>query len=312
MCERRLFFVKIPAFEKTNMLTPTPKERLTARPVVVLLLFLVTMIAAEFGRALLQFPCALLISNSLTGSTSLLISLFATTATVGAVLVYCLAIERRTFASLGFIRRGAVAEYAVGLAAGLGLLGLPVLLCVVTGAITLSPAESMPSFGLVLLFFVGFLIQGMSEEMLCRSYLMISLSRKWPLWVCAVTNALLFSLLHLGNPGVTAIALINIFLFGLFASLLTLRRGSIWMVGAVHSMWNFAQGNLFGIPVSGLAGCPSPLVTEMGEGKWQTLAGGGSFGLEGGLAVTVVLAVACAVVWIASTKKSEVVTEVNE
>ena len=76
--------MKIPAFEKTNMLTPTSKERLTARPVVVLLLFLVTMIAAEFGRALLQFPCALLISNSLTGSTSLLISLFATLAVVSA------------------------------------------------------------------------------------------------------------------------------------------------------------------------------------------------------------------------------------
>jgi membrane protease YdiL (CAAX protease family) len=121
-----------------------------------------------------------------------------------------------------------------------------------------------------------------------------------------VTNALLFSLLHLGNPGVTVIALVNIFLFGLFASLLTLRRGSIWMVGALHSMWNFAQGNLFGIPVSGLVGCPSPLVTEMGEGKWQALVGGGAFGLEGGLAVTAVLAVACAIVLFSSTKKAEI------
>ena len=81
------------------------------------------------------------------------------------------------------------------------------------------------------------------------------------------------------------------------------------MVGAIHSMWNFAQGNLFGIPVSGLVGSPSPLVTEMGEGKWQTLVNGGSFGLEGGLAVTAVLAVACVTVWFASTKKSEIAAE---
>ena len=301
--------MKIPAFEKTNMLTPTSKERLTSRPVVVLLLFLVTMTVAELGRALLALPCTLLIPNSMTGSRYLLISLFATTATVAVVLVYCLAIERRTLASLGFIRRGAVNEYAVGLLAGLGLFGLPVLLCAVTGAVTLSPAADTSSLILLPLFFVGFLIQGMSEEMLCRSYLMVSLSRKWPLWACAVTNALLFSLIHLGNPGVTVIALINIFLFGLFASLLTLRRGSIWMVGAIHSMWNFAQGNLFGIPVSGLVGSPSPLVTEMGEGKWQTLVNGGSFGLEGGLAVTAVLAVACVTVWFASTKKSEIAAE---
>jgi membrane protease YdiL (CAAX protease family) len=100
----------------------------------------------------------------------------------------------------------------------------------------------------------------------------------------------------LGNPNVSFIALINIFLFGLFASLLTLRRGSIWMVGAIHSMWNFAQGNLFGIPVSGLTGLPSPLTATVKEGTWQTLISGGSFGLEGGLAVTVVLLVACGLV----------------
>ena len=301
--------MKIPAFERTNMLTPTPKERLTARPVVVLLLFLLTLTAAEVGRVLLAIPCTLLIPNSLSGSTSMLISLFATLATVAAVLIYCLAIERRTLSSLGFLRRGAVAEYAIGLAAGLGLFGLPVLLCVVTGTMSLSPAEAMPSLGLMLLFFVGFLIQGMSEEMLCRSYLMVSLSRGWPLWVCAVANALLFSLIHIGNPGVTVIALVNIFLFGLFASMLTLRRGSIWMVGAIHSMWNFAQGNLFGIPVSGLMGSPSPLVAKMGEEGWQTMVNGGSFGLEGGLAVTAVLAAACLVVVFASTKRSEVVNE---
>lgn len=304
--------MKIPAFEKTNMLTPTPKERLTARPVVVLLLFFPVLTVTEFGRVILTAVAALVIPNSLTGSRYMLISLFATTATVAVVLIYCLAIERRTLGSLGLIRRGAVTEYVVGLLAGLGLFGLPVLLCVVTGAMSLSPAESMPSFRVVLLFFAGFLIQGMSEELLCRSYLMVSLSRKWPLWACAVSNALLFSLLHVGNPGVTAVALINIFLFGLFASMLTLRRGSIWMVGAIHSMWNFAQGNLFGIPVSGLVGSPSPLVAEMGEGGRQTLVNGGAFGLEGGLAVTVVLAAACAVVWFASTKKSEMITETDE
>jgi membrane protease YdiL (CAAX protease family) len=301
--------MKIPAFEKTNMVTPTSKERLTSRPVVVLLLFLPILMATQGGRTLLTDAALLLLPDRPDATTYLIISLFATLATVAVVLLYCLLAEGRSLLSLGFTKRGAGIEYAIGLAAGLGLFGLPVLLCAVTGAVTLSPAADTSSLILLPLFFVGFLIQGMSEEMLCRSYLMLSLARKWPLWACAVTNALLFSLLHLGNPGVTVIALINIFLFGLFASMLTLRRGSIWMVGAIHSMWNFAQGNLFGVPVSGLTGSPSPLVTKMGEGKWQTLVNGGSFGLEGGLAVTVVLAVACVTVWFASTKKSEIAAE---
>ena len=295
-----------PSFVKTRMLTPTAGERLTDRPAVVLLLFFLVMTASQLGRSLFSAVGALLISGGLDRNTQMLLDLFATSVTVGAVLLYCLIAERRSLGSLGFIRRGALTEYIAGLLWGLGLFGVCVLLCTVLGTLTLTPAEDTPSWGLLLLFFAGFLIQGMSEELLCRSFLLVSMSRGCPLWMCAVTNALLFSLIHIGNPGVSAIALANLFLFGLFASVLTLRRGSIWMAGALHSMWNFAQGNLFGIPVSGMRGIASPLRAEVSEGTWQGLVNGGSFGLEGGLAVTAVLIVACAVVLFMPTKKSEV------
>ena len=78
------------------------------------------------------------------------------------------------------------------------------------------------------------------------------------------------------------------------------------MVCAMHSMWNFAQGNIFGLPVSGQGGLPSPLSAEVSEGTWKTLFNGGSFGLEGGLAVTAVLAVACCVALFMPTKRSEI------
>jgi hypothetical protein len=47
------------------------------------------------------------------------------------------------------------------------------------------------------------------------------------------------------------------------------------------------------------------LRAEAAGGGWQTLVSGGAFGLEGGLAVTAVLAAACAVAVLSSTKKSE-------
>ncbi len=300
--------MRIPSFEKTKMLTPTAGERLTDRPAVVLLLFFLVLSVSELGRMLFSVAGSLLTQGSLDRNTQMLTALFATTATVGAVLLYCLAAERRSFGSLGFTRRGALTEYAAGALGGLALFGVCVLLCTASGALTLTPADDMPSGGLLLLFLAGFLIQGMSEELLCRSYLLVSLSRSCPLWLCAVTNALLFSLIHIGNSGVTVMALVNIFLFGIFASILTLRRGSIWMVGALHSMWNFAQGNLFGLPVSGMGGIASPLRAEVAEGTWQTLVNGGAFGLEGGLAVTVVLAAACGAALLLPTKKSEAVT----
>lgn len=299
--------MRIHPLKQTNMLTPTPKERLTAHPAVVLLLFIPVLLLTQLGREALTTVGLSPFPTPVTSAVYLTVSLFATLATVAVVLLYCLLAEGRSLLSLGFTRRGAAVEYAVGILGGLVLFGLPVLLCVVTGTLTLTLAEPAPSLLPLLLCLGGFIIQGASEELLCRSYLMVSLSRGLPLWACAVINALLFSLLHLGNPGISVIPLVNIFLFGIFASLLTLRRGSVWMVCAIHSIWNFSQGNLFGIPVSGMAGLPSPLRAHVAEGNWQSLVNGGVFGLEGGLAVTVVLAVACIVVLLIPTKQSELV-----
>lgn len=299
--------MRIHPLKQTNMLTPTPKERLTAHPAVVLLLFIPVLLLTRLGREALTTVGLSPFPTPVTSAVYLTVSLFATLATVAVVLLYCLLAEGRSLLSLGFTRRGAAVEYAVGILGGLVLFGLPVLLCVVTGTLTLTLAEPAPSLLPLLLCLGGFIIQGASEELLCRSYLMVSLSRGLPLWACAVINALLFSLLHLGNPGISVIPLVNIFLFGIFASLLTLRRGSVWMVCAIHSIWNFSQGNLFGIPVSGMAGLPSPLRAHVAEGNWQSLVNGGVFGLEGGLAVTVVLAVACIVVLLLPTKQSELV-----
>lgn len=299
--------MRIQPLLQTNMLTPTPKERLTAHPAVVLLLFIPVLLLTWLGRQLMAKAALSLLPSPVTSAVYLTVSLFATLATVAVVLLYCLLAERRSLLSLGFTRRGALGEYAAGILGGLVLFGLPVLLCMVTGTLTLTVANPSPAALPLLLCLVGFIIQGASEELLCRSYLMVSLSRSLPPWICATVNALLFSLLHVENPGVTVIALVNIFLFGIFASLLTLRRGSVWIVCALHTLWNFAQGNLFGIPVSGLGGLPSPLRAEVAEGKWQTLINGGAFGLEGGLAVTVVLAVACGVVLMMKTKQSEIV-----
>lgn len=234
----------------------------------------------------------------------MLVQLFATAGMIATVLVYCTKIEKRSMYSLGLQKRGALPEYLVGMAVGLFLFSIAVLFGVLTGQISLSTVGK-PSWGIILLFFLGYLIQGFSEELLCRGYFMVSLSRGCPLWVCVLSNALLFAALHLGNNGIAPIAFINLTMFGIFASLYTLRRGSLWGIAAIHSMWNFAQGNLFGISVSGMAKSPSILSATFGEGKFADLVTGGSFGLEGGIGVTVALSLAIGILLIIPTKKSE-------
>jgi membrane protease YdiL (CAAX protease family) len=131
------------------------------------------------------------------------------------------------------------------------------------------------------------MIQGMAEEVLCRSYLLISIGRRYPMWLAVLLNALFFAILHLANPGMGVLPFINLTLFGVFASVYFIKRGSIWGIGAVHSIWNFVQGNFYGIKVSG--NNLSCTVFESTVIESKNFINGGDFGLEGGIAVTIVL-----------------------
>ena len=292
-----------PSLSVTPMLTPSPGERHTDRPGKVILYFFAVFGIGSGRRALISLLAHLAVSD-IPPATDMLIQLFATVFTVAAVILWCCRVERRSLMTLGFIRRGAMREYLIGIVAGVALFSAAVGLCLLAGVATLTKNPVTPSSWMLLLFLLAFLIQGLSEELLCRSFLMVSLSRRLSLWACAVINSALFSLLHLLNPGITPLALINIFLFGLLASLLVLRRGSIWMAAALHSLWNFVEGNLFGISVSGLGGIPSPLVTTVTTDRsWKTLIHGGDFGIEAGLASTVVFMIGILLVLLMPTTK---------
>lgn len=319
-------------FVETRMLGEARKAARPAhRLIIELLIFLLLMLVASMVESVVIAPCevGIILSDEsfleAVGSGNLLslpdvvsdllsrlpdwfmlVQLFATAGMIATVLVYCLKIEKRSLASLGLHRRGAVGEYFVGLALGLVLFAGAVGICCLTGQMTLT-LRSQPPVGMILCFFVAYLVQGLSEELLCRGYLMVSLSRGYPLWACVLTNALLFAVLHLANPGMTVLAFINLTLFGVLASVYTLRRGSLWGIAALHSAWNFAQGNLFGLSVSGTAATPSLFAASTASGRVANLIHGGSFGPEGGLAVTLMLSAALLLILWVPTKKSEAV-----
>ena len=231
----------------------------------------------------------------------MLVQLFTTVFIIAAAVFYCLRIEKRNLASMGLSKKNAVAEYAVGAGIGFGLLALSALICMLTGAMKFSISAFSPL--LFLLFFIGFVIQGASEEILCRGYLMNSTARKNSLPAALILNSVIFSLLHLGNNGVSPVAIVNIVLFGVFMSLYAIKRGNIWGVCAIHSFWNFAQGNLFGISVSGASVSASPLQAAADPAK--TILSGGAFGIEGSLIVTVILSLAILATFLFMKQKTE-------
>ena len=74
----------------------------------------------------------------------------------------------------------------------------------------------------------------------------------YPLWVAIVVNGVVFGLLHSFNDGITALAMADLIICGLAYSLLRWYSGSIWTCFGIHTMWNFTQNFLFGLPNSGL------------------------------------------------------------
>lgn len=229
------------------------------------------------------------------------VQLFSTALTTLTAILFCRWFEKRTPATMGLRKSHAVREYLIGALIGIALISVCVGLCAAFGGLTLSTATF--SVGMWLLYLVGFFIQGMSEEVLCRGYLMVSLSRRGSMVAAVLTNSLVFGLLHLVNPGFGLLPLLNITLFGILLSIYVLRRGNLWGACAIHSLWNFFQGNVFGISVSGTGTGASPLSATLDEGL--AILNGGTFGIEGGLVVTLVLAVATVLVFFLLPKKPD-------
>ena len=175
-------------------------------------------------------------------------SLLTTAVPLAAAIVYCTQIERRSLFSMGIIKKRIAWEYLRGFVIGSMLFVAALSLCLACGAVSLSRGTA--GFG-VLLYLLAFAVQGMSEEILCRSYLMVSVSRRYSLPAAILFNSFMFMMLHIANNALTVTALLNLFLFGVTASLYMIDRGSVWGVGALHTAWNFLQGNIFGVPVSG-------------------------------------------------------------
>ncbi|MBR5743000.1 MAG: CPBP family intramembrane metalloprotease [Clostridia bacterium] len=214
-----------------------------------------------------------------------IVSLLATGLAILAVWLYCRLIERRRITSMGFRKGHILREYLVGIGITFVMISFAALIGLLTGAyrFSLSPGISV---GLLLLFCIGYMVQGASEEVICRGYLMVSITRRNKAWIAVLVSSLVFAALHLANPGFNFLAFVNIALCGASYGIYILKRGNIWGACALHSFWNFFQGNFWGISVSGTGWGMNASVFTATAVPGKELWNGGAFGIEGGLAAT--------------------------
>lgn len=282
------------------------KSRFKPHPLLMIVIFIGIMAVSELLPMAIEFPLASVLrpvlGDSEFSSVMAGISLILTVIGIIAAIVYCRLIERRSLASMGISRAKCVRKYVFGAILGTMMFAASVGICVIAGAVRYI-GSGMNSVLIFVLICVGWLIQGAEEEILCRGLLMGSLSTRMPLWGAVFINSAFFSVLHIFNNGFNLVVFVNLTLFGLFMSVLALRFDSIIPCCAAHSLWNLAQGNIFGLPVSGTSSGPSVWRLELLPN--MELWTGGTFGIEGGIGETIVFAVLTLVLMIVPAKNNK-------
>ncbi|WP_049496333.1 CPBP family intramembrane glutamic endopeptidase [Streptococcus parasanguinis] len=217
-------------------------------------------------------------------------------------------IEKNSLSSLGFVKRNWLKYLAWGILLSLLQMGVIALVYQVCGIGTFELNElSLEPILFILGLFPFWLLQGGTEEVATRGWLLTRIAARTNLPLAIGISSSLFGILHLGNSGVTFISLLNIVLDGVLAGLLLIYTDSIWLVVAQHGTWNYVQGNLLGFQVSGTGADASIFSFTMGSGPdWLT---GGEFGAEGSIITTLVLLVSVVIVYRLGERREKVVHE---
>ena len=222
---------------------------------------------------------------------SLLITLFSFAFISLLVFFRVKVIEKRSFSSIGFNKNNWLKKYSLGFLIGLAMMSIIVLILFPFGYITVEKNPIQPvgisAIASVLVILLGWIIQGATEEIVTRGWLLNVLSTKYNIGVGLLISSTLFGLMHLTNPNVNYIAVINIILVGLFYGLYVIKTNDLWAVCGLHSAWNFAQGNIFGFKVSGLDVSVGSLIDLNLVGS--DFVTGGIFGPEAGITATFIL-----------------------
>ncbi|MEP7213706.1 MAG: type II CAAX endopeptidase family protein [Acidobacteriota bacterium] len=147
------------------------------------------------------------------------------------------------------------------------------------------------------------------EEAFFRGYMFQTLARSGLAWFAIVLTAVFFGAVHLGNPAVSSISTADTVVAGILFGIAYLKTRDLWFPFGIHLMWNWMQGSVFGIEVSGLTELSSvSIFKEIDRGPdWLT---GGTYGIEGGIASTAALIITVLFIYYVPLKSAD--TELDD
>jgi membrane protease YdiL (CAAX protease family) len=172
----------------------------------------------------------------------------------------------------------AVQRGVAGLVAGGLLFSVVVAVAAALGVYRIVGAGD--TSGMVAALLGSALFPALSEEMLFRGVLFRWLEEFGGSWVALILTSAFFGAGHLLNPNASTIAAVGIAVeAGVMLGAAYMLTRSLWLPMGIHAAWNFTQGEIYDIPVSGMPVhgvvdarlCCNPLLTGSGFGLEASL-----------------------------------------
>lgn len=191
--------------------------------------------------------------------------------------------------------QGALRPLGIGLGAGVALFTFIVAAAAAIGVYRLTGAGNASDLLPQLL--LSAIFPAISEEMLFRGILFRWIEEFGGSWVALLMTSALFGAVHLANPHASPVAALGIsFEAGVMLGAAYMLTRSLWLPMGIHAAWNFTQGEIFDIPVSGVP--VHGLVVARLDGP--PLLTGNGFGLEASIiAITVATLFGLWLLWLA-------------
>ena len=267
------------------------------------LCYIAGLFIAEGAVIILHFALGknMLVGDVFDPQTITLIMYYGYIVMAGVALLYWKLIEKKPLSEMGLTKR--FGNYLIGILAGVLLLAVSVAAIVFTGSIKYHGIYNNADTLMILLLFGGFIIQGATEEILCRGIVLHTLKEKTSVAVAVNVSTVLFIMPHcssLFEQGVVygILGVCNLALISTIFSLLTIRFKSIWAACGLHSFWNAILYSVLGLNLSGNDETVTAIFNMQSVGK--NIWNGGEYGIEASIITTVVLAIAAAIIWYVS------------
>ena len=267
------------------------------------LCYIAGLFIAEGAVIILHFALGknMLVGDVFDPQTITLIMYYGYIVMAGVALLYWKLIEKKPLSEMGLTKR--FGNYLIGILAGVLLLAVSVAAIVFTGSIKYHGIYNNADILMILLLFGGFIIQGATEEILCRGIVLHTLKEKTSVAVAVNVSTVLFIMPHcssLFEQGVVygILGVCNLALISTIFSLSTIRFKSIWAACGLHSFWNAILYSVLGLNLSGNDETVTAIFNMQSVGK--NIWNGGEYGIEASIITTVVLAIAAAIIWYVS------------